>query len=162
MQSVLSQKIADRKIAYSNPLGGSYEALALSKSWMSADGRYGPCGYRGDLTGYSRSRVDWDRVDWASLQDDCLTRNSFRFRNAANITAHTRLSMVGWKHRLKLTRSTSSVRDSRQSTGRTAIVIRTHSRYDYKQEDLINLRSLIAETALSSGGQYTVFLLVDV
>ena len=54
------------------------------------------------------------------------------------------------------------MRDSRHLTGRTAIVLRTWDCYEYKEEDLYNLRSLIVETTLSSGGEYAIFLLVHV
>src|SRR5436305_2146492 len=141
--------------AYPKPLGGSYEALLLNKSWLTADSRYGPYGYGDeDAADYSRSRVEWDSVNWGSLQDDCLARNDFRFRNPSNITTHPKLSMPGWMRRLRLARMASPVRDSRQTTGRTAIVIRSWDSYDYKKEDMINLRSLIVETSLSSGAEY--------
>jgi hypothetical protein len=146
--------------AYPQPLGGSYEALLLNKSWLTADSRYGPYGYGDeDAAGYSRSRVEWDSVNWASLQDNCLARNEFRFRNPSNITAHP---MLGLMHRIRSAKMVSPVRDSRQTTGRTAIVLRSWDSYDYKKEDMINLRSLIVETSLSSGAEYAVFLLVHI
>ncbi|KAM4055307.1 biotin synthase-like protein [Hirsutella rhossiliensis] len=45
---------------------------------------------------------------------------------------------------------------------RTATVIRGFSSFAFKPEDLWNLRSLIVETALHSGGEYAVFLLVHI
>lgn len=147
--------------AYPEPIGGSYDALGLDRTWMTAEGRYGAYGYESDVTNNSRSLVDWETVDWALLQDNCLTRNKHRFRTATNVTAHPHMSLPSWKQRLGLESLTSPVRESRQLTGRTAIVIRTWSTYDYKAEDLVNLRSLIVETTLSSEGKYAVFLLVD-
>jgi hypothetical protein len=149
--------------AYPQPLGGSYEALLLNKSWLTADSRYGPYGYGDeDAAGYSRSRVEWESVNWASLQDTCLARNEFRFRNPSNITTHPKLSMPGLMRRRRLAKMVRPVRDSRQTTGRTAIVIRSWDSYDYKKDDMINLRSLIVETSLSSGAEYAVFLLVHI
>ena len=39
--------------------------------------------------------------------------------------------------------------------------MRSYSGYKYEEEDLINIRSMIVEAALSSGGAYAVFLLID-
>ena len=128
---------------------------------MTADGRYGPYGYGEEGTlNYSRSRVEWDSVNWASLQDACLARNRFRFRKTSKIIKLKTLPMPGKLQYLKST--ISSIRGPRKSTGRTAIVIRTWGNYDYKKNDMINLRSLVVETALSSGGEYAVFLLVHI
>ena len=45
---------------------------------------------------------------------------------------------------------------------RTAIVIRTWWDHQYSVEDIIYLRSMIAELSLSSGGEYTIHFLVHV
>lgn len=149
------------KTAYPSPLGGSYEALGLDQTWMTADGRYGPYGFGDEDPGkYSRSRVDWDSIKWASLQDDCLARNRFRFGQASALAEHKALPMPTILHRLKSI--IGSIRGHRQSTGRTAIVVRTWDSYNYQKNDMINLRSLVVEAALSSGGEYAVFLLVDI
>jgi hypothetical protein len=39
--------------------------------------------------------------------------------------------------------------------------MRSYSGYQYREEDLINIRSMIVEAALSSSGSYAVFLLVE-
>jgi hypothetical protein len=70
---------------------------------------------------------------------------------------HTTLSMPGILPRLR-----SAIRGPHKSTGRTAIVIRSWGDYRYTKEDMTNLRSLVVETALSSGGDYAVFLLVHI
>ena len=158
---VLSASLLTIQAAYPRPLGGSYEALGLDQTWMTADGRYGPYGYGEEgIVNYSRSQVEWDSVNWGSLQDACLARNLFRFGKTSNITKLKTLPMPGKLQRLKST--ISSIRGPRKSTGRTAIVIRTWGNYDYKKKDMINLRSLVVETALSSGGEYAVFLLVHI
>lgn len=45
---------------------------------------------------------------------------------------------------------------------RTAIVIRCWDEYDWRQEDVLYLRSIISELSLASGGRYDVHLLVQV
>ena len=160
MQPAFFRSTTVSPIAYPKRLGGSYEALVLDRTWLIAGSHYRPYGYCETDAGYSRSQVNWAHVDGVSLQNDCLARDSLRVQNTAKLVGHARLSKAGWKHRLGLSKFTSPTRDPCQSTGRTAIVIRTLSGYDYKQEDMINLRSLIMETALRSGGQYAVFFLV--
>ena len=139
---------------YPEPLGGSYEALSLNKTWMTADDRYGPYGYRDDaMDNQTRSHVDWDLVDWGALQDDCLSRNNRPIH-------HPRMSMPSLLERLNLGSLASARRQ--QQTGKSAIVVRTWETYKYKKEDMLFLRSLIVESCLSSGGKYSVFLLVDI
>ena len=48
------------------------------------------------------------------------------------------------------------------STGRTAIVLRGWDKYKYNAADFYHIRSLIVEAGLRLGGEYSVFLLVDV
>jgi len=159
----LRLKDSNSTVAYPEPLAGYFEALALNKTWFSSESRYGPYGYVESEATNSRRPVDWSKIDWALLQDDCLARNKHRFRPTTNLTILPKLEKNNsWKSRLGFTHLNSPVRDSRHLTGRTAIVLRTWDCYEYKEEDLYNLRSLIVETTLSSGGEYAIFLLVHV
>jgi hypothetical protein len=45
---------------------------------------------------------------------------------------------------------------------RTAVLLRSYSGRNYTENDLQNIRSLISELSLGSGGEYTIFLLVKV
>lgn len=45
---------------------------------------------------------------------------------------------------------------------RTAVLIRTHSTQNFTENDKQNIRSLITELSLASGGEYEIFLLVQV
>ena len=47
-------------------------------------------------------------------------------------------------------------------TSRTAFVIRTWHSYQYTEHDILMLRAIVSELALSSGGQYTVHFLIHV
>ncbi len=53
-------------------------------------------------------------------------------------------------------------RDDYELMNRTAVVIRTWWDHNYSQEDIIYLRSMIAELSLLSGGEYTIHFLVHV
>ncbi|WZH39844.1 Major facilitator superfamily transporter [Fusarium acuminatum] len=45
---------------------------------------------------------------------------------------------------------------------RTAVVVRCWDEYNWREDDIANLRSLIAELAVTSGGRYDIHLLVQV
>ncbi|KAK0630473.1 hypothetical protein B0T17DRAFT_490451 [Bombardia bombarda] len=151
---------AKLNISYPMPFTGSYEALGLDQSWISYRDRYAPYGYGEDDEGYNRTRVDWDRIDWGKLQNECFDRNAHRFPTEAKPFDN----MVD-AHRLDF-RNRTMIPEIRQwhdfnSTRRTAVVLRVWRGYEYKVEDMHYIRSLIVETALRTGGEYQVILLVD-
>jgi hypothetical protein len=146
--------------AYPRPFVGSYEALGLSRTWMTVADRYGPYGWRDDDPTYNKTKVDWSSTNWAALQNQCLERNAYRFKNATPISpGKRRFRMRGAAEEFKMPVVEPQATDH---VPRTAIVLRAWEGYDYTSEDLLNLRATIAETSLGLGGEYTVFLLVDV
>ncbi|KAG6026031.1 hypothetical protein E4U41_001376 [Claviceps citrina] len=139
---------------------GSHRELGAEQTWMTAEGRYGPYGFRGITHGVNRSRVDWDGVNWGYLQNECLARNKLRFPGPSpswNLSTDARLS---WKNRSAI--DTRLDPASVKATGRTMLLIRAWSGYVYKPEDLWNIRSLIVEAGLRTGGEYVVVLYVHV
>ncbi|KAE8441582.1 hypothetical protein EG329_004667 [Mollisiaceae sp. DMI_Dod_QoI] len=46
-------------------------------------------------------------------------------------------------------------------TSRTAVVIRTYSRLNFTENDKQNIRAMVTELSLRSGGEYEIFLLVE-
>lgn len=127
---------------------------------MTADGRYGPYGFGEDKDTYNRTKVDWDTVDWGSLQDSCFERNRLRFpRLAPSVRVRNDVRFT-WRNQttIKPNPSWNEFNTSR----RTALVIRGWANFEYKPEDLWNIRSLIVETALRTGGEYAVVLLVHI
>jgi len=142
------------------PFTGSHETLGLDVTWMTAEGRYGAYGLGEDKESYKRSKVDWDKVDWGKLQDDCFARNKLRFPPAS-----TKFDNPAERIRFGF-RNDSHIPEVRQwhefnQTQRTALVIRAWRGYNYTPEDMYHLRSLITESSLRSGGEYQVILLVD-
>jgi hypothetical protein len=126
---------------------------------MTAEERYGPYGYgEEDEEMYNRTRVDWDTVDWAQLQNDCLYRNVHRFPGTGRGISDEK------RFRLRNETVVPKVRswDEFNSTRRTAIVVRAYTGYRYTPEDMYNLRSLVVEAGLRTGGEYAVILLVDI
>jgi hypothetical protein len=126
---------------------------------MTADGRYGPYGYGEDnTTTYNRTKVEWEDVDWARLQNECLDRNAHRFPAAPSRLTNEQ------RFRLFNDSTVPALRtwDEFNTTRRTAIVVRAYDGYTYTPEDLYNLRSLIVEAGLRTGGEYTVVMLVNI
>lgn len=155
-------------IPYPRTLSGSYEKLGLDQSWLSASERYGPYGYGEERDDYNRSRVDWNQTNWANLQNECVETNSRRFVDPYAFD-HGRPRFTyrerSWKEKWLSSWFTApkiKPRPASQRTERTAIVVRAWHTFNYTTEDLWNLRSLIAETSLATGGEYAVFILVDV
>lgn len=127
---------------------------------MTADGRYGPYGYGEEESTYKREKVDWDKVDWGRLQDECLAMNAHRFPYtipSAQVANDTRLTL---RNATKIN-PTPSWEDF-PSTRRTALVLRSFQEFEYKDQNMWMIRSLIAEAALRSGGEYAVILLVNI
>ncbi|KAF2836837.1 hypothetical protein M501DRAFT_1018714 [Patellaria atrata CBS 101060] len=148
-------------IPYPEPAAGSHEALKLRKTWMTADGRYGAYGYNEGKESYSRKRVNWEKVEWAKLQNECLQRNRHRFFDVAPVSSDRRFELRPsmWKEKIPLLKQPA---ERPRVTGRTAVVLRGWDSFDFTEEDYINLRSMIVEAALVSGGEYSVYLLVHV
>ncbi|KAK3295224.1 uncharacterized protein B0H64DRAFT_142450 [Chaetomium fimeti] len=147
-------------IPYPRPFVGSHESMGLSQTWMTAAERYGPYGWGDDKPTYGKTKVAWDSTDWAALQNQCLERNAQRFKQPVPIDAgkqRFRMREAGEEVRLPVVEPQAA-----RHVPRTAIVFRAFEGYNYTTEDLINLRATTAETALRFGGEYTVFILVNV
>ncbi|MDI1490545.1 MAG: hypothetical protein OHK93_001749 [Ramalina farinacea] len=127
--------------------------------------------------------VDFREVRWAEAQDACLEKNKLRFESM-KAESDDRKHLFTKRHdgsELE-TATPSSIRKRDNTTvfsasenaeaaeypmnltllPRTAIVIRTWWDHKYSTEDIIYLRSLIAELSLLSGAEYTVQFLIHV
>lgn len=139
-------------VEFPSPTTGSYEAAGQEQSWLSFEARYGPYGFGEETPEYGFSRVEWEKVDWGRLQDQCLIANGKQDDD---------LGLMA-KPRFRLQHEAEVPDSPREKTGRQAIVLRAYSTYKYAPEDFWNLRSIINEASLATGGEYTVFLLVDI
>lgn len=149
-------------VTFPIPTTGSYDLVGLEKSWLTVEERYGPYGYEEETADYQWSRVNWNHTDWGRLQDDCVAANEARFRLPGGQSQQGKEMYSTRTNRFRLLDKGEVQMPPRARTGRQAIVLRTWSTYDYSPEDLWNIRSIINEASLSTGGQYTVVLLVDV
>ena len=138
------------------------------------------------------SEVDYSKVRWDQAQRACFQRNRRRFHDGNAIAEHgasdlfTQMDRTSGKEedeialhkRTNESMSTNETitepvaagkialeeqeNDDYEPLNRTAVVIRTWWDHKYSQEDIIYLRSMIAELSLLSGGEYTVHFLVHV
>lgn len=132
------------------------------------------------------SEVDYSKIRWATLQRACALKNENRFKPSAEMNGNLFQNMHTEQEQELRTKDKASTRERRaeptleqfSSNGtlpakvntskkptqlpRTAIVIRTWWNFEYSQEDIIYLRSLITELSLLSGGEYTLHFLVHV
>ncbi|KAL4917596.1 hypothetical protein BDW62DRAFT_183471 [Aspergillus aurantiobrunneus] len=112
--------------------------------------------------------VDFRRVSWAAAQNRCMTTNSHRFKDLPRLQTNRFFSMEVGTSGSKddstetLEEPTETPENSQQRLPRTAVVIRTWHDFQYTLEDILYLRSIIAELSLLSGGEYTIHFLIHV
>jgi hypothetical protein len=130
--------------------------------------RFGPYGYgenrKTRILDWSKPevQVNWTEVPWGRLQDQCLLSNQGRYN------PHSR-QVVDLKDRASAPNTSATTYHNDHDTSvapryhhRTALLIRTWSGYQYSENDLETIRSLITELSLLSGGEYQVFLFVNI
>lgn len=149
------------------PIFGSYETWGLDRG-LCADSvsRYGAYGYkrRSDNSwsgsdGFNHApELQWDAVNWANLQQDCLQRNGDRFRTTQPQKKIWTLDKR-WDTDIDDEFDLSDPEPGIQP--RTAVILRTWLSKRYTDDDLHYIRAMIMELALHSGGEYEVVLLVD-
>ena len=159
-------------VGSAEPLLGSYEASGLDGS-ISFDrfGRFSAYGLDdydtldlGDLQ--KPGNLDWDTVKWGDLQESCFQanrhrygptevrpQNSFQYFNAR----HTHEHMQG---KAELTEAPTSGKLDKMR--RTAILLRVWTGASWTADAVMNVRAMIAEASLASGGKYQVFILLHV
>jgi hypothetical protein len=145
---------------------GSYDVLGLRDDvCFERFGRLGPYGYgynkkaggtgaglHGDREGVQsvwteNSKVDYRKVKWNRAQSTCFESNKHRFESA------------GGNGTLKINRM---LRRTLTKVPRSAVILRTWNDYEYNDEDILFLRSLIWELSLKTGGEFTVHFLIHV
>ena len=128
------------------------------------------------------TEIDYTRVRWSRVQQLCAAKNSKRFqplpstktdlfqtmaqRPDQEMSAEDELAMKRKREYPEAISNFANRTDpelaKKKKLPRTAVLIRTWWNMQYSQEDVIYLRSLIAELSLLSGGEYTVHLLIHV
>lgn len=136
-------------------------------------------GMEGDLEGSERvwhenSEVDYRGVSWADAQERCAAANAHRFKGRNDTVdlppfAGAQVKSGASADSASETASASSVSltdasssQTASSLNRTVVLLRTWADYKYDAEDIMNLRALVSELSLASGGEYTIHFLVHV
>jgi len=156
------------------PAMGSYALLGIDGNiCFEREGRLAAYGYRGvkGKRGHVKKRVDWDAVNWDILQDFCYQKNSDRYvqvdqlgpvKNAVRDVESSSMA----SHSTEADAQERALLGTSQLTmkpkSRTAVLLRASSGREYSENDKQNIRSLVTELSLRSGGEYHVFLLVQV
>ncbi|OAA73525.1 hypothetical protein ISF_00426 [Cordyceps fumosorosea ARSEF 2679] len=130
-----------------------------------------------ELVWDSRLQVDFRDVDWAETQRRCLRSNAHRFKALPTrkigsqgfvnaVLESDKNQKRGEDETVTPPLSTETKAtdddDSIAKKGRTAIVFRCWDEFFFREDDIANLRSMIMELSLGSGGRYDVHLLVQV
>ncbi|GAB7356847.1 hypothetical protein MBLNU459_g7720t1 [Dothideomycetes sp. NU459] len=180
----LNESLDDAVMAYHglpadfpNVTVGSAEAVGIDTHvCFDRHSRYGPYGsYSPDAGSRPNLRPDWARVFWGQLQDQCLQRNQLRYHPDVRAPMIVKPTRVLPKDHDRLDEraaapaaddaksdSTATPTDTPSYHSRTAVVIRTWEGYSYTDNDLQAIRALVSELSLLSGGEYQVYLLVNV
>lgn len=124
------------------------------------------------------ARVDFRHVDWADVQRRCFRANAARFSEPPPTTPTPHGFYVGRGRGDPASaaadvsasapaRRANSSEDAAadgvaQKQPRTAVVIRCWDDYRFREDDIANMRAMITELSLASGGRYDVHLLVQV
>ncbi|KAJ2971580.1 hypothetical protein NUW58_g9375 [Xylaria curta] len=134
-------------------------------------------------------RVDWKSMNWADIQQQCYQKNAARYKPLPTRQPMPQGFFIDESHAAKSVTARDTIPDETPHSGivdaevdkhaepvtteepkgakgnvlpRTAVVVRCWDEFLWREEDVMNLRSLITELALASGGRYDVHLLVQV
>ncbi|KAK3300265.1 uncharacterized protein B0H64DRAFT_11013 [Chaetomium fimeti] len=132
----------------------------------------------------STKQIDWRNIDWAAVQRQCYKANAERYKPLAVRDAPPRGFFIGEGLETSQLATRDSAEQGEQTeqtekteqvdqpepasekaqgdVARTAVVLRCWDEFNWREEDIVNLRALISELSLSSGGRYDVHLLVQV
>lgn len=136
--------------AFNDPPMGSYDVLQIDNTLcFERDTRLGLYAGMGGETSHNEHDLDWNEVNWGALQDFCYKKNSDRYGH------HTQRSNDEDGAEVE-------GRATAKRKSRTAIVLRAYSGKKYTDNDRENIRALVTELSLRSGGEYQVFLLLQI
>ena len=174
---------------FTEPPIGSYIPLDIdSNLCFERETRLGVYGFQdnelqgmNNETGSLQKRTNWDDVNWGVLQQSCVEKNSDRYSQsggdffASEGSVKEPTSASGPSNGTMKTRRMEATDDEAEARkqglhgmpkvtikakSRTALIIRAESGKEYTENEKQNIRSLITELSLRSGGEYQVFLLV--
>lgn len=152
---------AYRRKSYSigAPDVGSFEAIGLDEN-LCFD-RHSRFAHVGGVDGTRLSAP----INLGTLQNQCLQRNKDRYENPTPPDLRPGVvlpeSHLNFTADVEKSQQTNHTKYGPQYYPRTAVLIRSWENYDYEPNDIQAIRSLVHELSLQSGGEYTVFLFVN-
>lgn len=159
----LAHHLSSRSLAFPvGPIGSSKEVGFDDNVCFERHGRFG--GYGSSVHGKrpgkapaSPTEVNWDDVDWATLQSQCAKENSDRFemgpRPQPGDSRYQEVAHDSFRF---------GDREDGAAVPRQAVIFRSYDGMKYTSDMLRTMRSVITELALGSGGEYEAFLLVQI
>lgn len=145
--------------SFADPDVGSFEALDLDDS-VCFD-RVSRFAHVGGVHGNEIVK----NIDLGELQNQCLERNKERYEIASppDLRPGVELPESHADFTMDIARSQ---RPNKTAPGprykpRTAVLIRSYENYEYEPNDIQAIRSLVSELTLQSGGEYHIFLFVN-
>ncbi|KAI4145168.1 MAG: hypothetical protein LQ340_006376 [Diploschistes diacapsis] len=156
----LNESDEDALFGLVGPLHGYPEGLLGSNRLLGLDqdvcfDRYGKHGAYGLPGGPGTGRelgIEWNKLDWAQLQQTCVQENRDRF----DLTPRKKPDERDYF------KDGDTPALEPQPSKRTAILIRGYQNMVFTEELKRNIRSVVTELALGSGGENEVFLLYNI
>jgi hypothetical protein len=153
------------------PMGSNIPLDIDGNLCFERETRLGAYGYveEGSTSSYSvrneQGKVDSDAANWGQLQDYCVAKNSDRYvalEEMPHISGNSAKSRGPEGTSKTNTGKVESEKGEVKPKARTALLLRSWTGKNYTENDKQMIRSLVTELSLRSGGEYHVYLLVQV
>ena len=149
-----------------SPHFGSYHESGLDADHcFDSKGRLGI--YRYEQAALPNATSPEPDLDWGKLQDVCVVRNRDRYCERPSDFEHSEWFKVP-KDLAPGTQTDSGTKnDVKNSKGkhckkRAAVLLRTYQGLQYTEEMFTHVRAMVMELSLHSGGEYSVYNLVEI
>ena len=156
------------------PTIGSHDSLHINpRICLDRWSRFNPAGYDEDHIDLDRDldedvlpRLDWDHMDWDTMQEQCYIRNQDRYEQRSAFPSKvfdlpTEDEKVNVDSTLYFPQQPNTTWWSpSQYHLRTGVVVHLNARPNWPVDTQQFLRSLILELSLHTGGEYEIILLV--
>ena len=159
---------------FPDPVFGDAMTMGWEKyTCFERQGRWGPYGYSEYSADHRDANpevpaINWDDVKWGEVQNACYERNKERFETHDHGWGEAERGIrpqqvLGWLStwdKAKYYENAEGKKDNVQAK-RTAVLVRARYNTKWHLGDMQNMRALIKELSLHTGGEYQVFLLVE-
>lgn len=162
---------------------GSYDLLNLREDvCFDRWGRYGSYGFGyspqkgglgvgehsenegGDSVWDDVDQIDYRKIDWTDAQRRCFNDNIDRFKPMPERPNDSKGFYIdhGLTKKAEQRDEKTAASAASPKLARSALVIRSYDDFKFREDDIANLRALITELSLATGGRYDIHLLLQV